>query len=113
MQRILYAKLVRWSNGHVGLTFGSKDIEGIYLRYKKQVVMKCSREVLTLRLVELLVRFRWNSVISTQHLKMLDSVVVGRVVMLTYRRVVRGEIIRSMYEERLDSLTQQLVDAMR
>ena len=43
---------------------------------------------------------------------MLDTVDAGRVEMLKCRRIIRDGVI-TMYEERLDPLNQQLVEAMR
>ena len=44
---------------------------------------------------------------------MLDIVDVGRVEMLKCRLFIRDGVIRTVSEERLDPLKQQLVDAMR
>ena len=44
---------------------------------------------------------------------MLETVDVGRVELLKCRRFVRDGLTRTVCEERLDSLKQQPVDAMR
>ena len=108
-------KIVQKVYGYFGPTLGIENIDGIfkglYSRYKKQVDSKSSREAVRLMQLGFLGSFRYDSGTSTQHFEMLDTVDIGIVEMLKCRRFVQDGVTQTMYDERVDTLKQQLVDA--
>ena len=101
-------------NGYVGPTLSIEDMHGIfYLRYKKQGDSKSSREVGRLMQLGFLGSFRWGPITSTKHFEILDTADARRMKRLKGKRFIRDGVIQIMYEEHLDPLKQQLVDAMK
>ena len=73
---------------------------------------KSLRDVLRLMQLGFLGSSRWCSVSSTQHFEMLDTVDVEGVESLKSRRFIRDGVRRTIYDEHLDPLKQQLINAI-
>ena len=100
-------KLVQMINGYLSPTLGTTINDGTITvlsvpliidwssACKKQGDSKSSREALRLTQLGFLGSCRWDSSTSTQHFEMLDTVDVGRMEILKYRRSTRDRVIQS------------------